>query len=1095
MASEIEEMSKQKAELTKQIETHRAQLAITSPQQIQSSVGAYIQDQREKALVAAIEPYLSSTCWLLDSGASSHMTNDRSNFTTYELVQPVTIETAKKGLTLSAIGIGTVTATFMFNNTPHIRSVHNVLYVPNLTHNLLSLGKLDARGVRMETEDGRCTLLKDKVPFGEGVKCENQWVMGISIVKESVQIVVSRTDIRQPLQVYHQRFNHLNPARIQQLERDHLVSGLIIDKPVTPETCETCVVSKMPASAAQSKVVMRAKAPGDVFHMDLEFMGHASLGGATISAKLIDELSNYVWPHALKDKSGDTISTVWMTHHALMLSQFGIRIKALHTDNGTEFTNQTMRNFNATHGIEHHLTVPYRHEMNGRAERMNRTGSDAVRSMLAFAGLSRAFWAEAYDTFAYVHNRTGKSSVAGKTPYEVMFGEIPRVDHIRTFGSIAYARVTPELRKKLDPKAGKKFLIGYRHDAAFRLWDPITRTISYSRDAKFDEFNNFVKPAISASPVGSPSASIVEVDDSASESAPDSIVPELRRSARLIDSTSAPLVPDPRRSACLLELDQQMVNLVTKQRIVAGIFIPRNAAEALRSPQAVHWRLAMVYETGKLEEMKCWVVVERPDGVHIIQGMWVYNLKEEADGTLDYRARWVAHGDTQIPGLEFGETFAASGDYTAARTVVALSTHSSASLTTIDVTSAFLHSELEEDNLYVVYPTGFTVAGFSQPVCCLKRSLYGLRQAPRQWNGCLTDSLALSGYRKLLTAPSVFFRSDDRGESLIATHVDDCTASCKSNSDDRQAESLRFKEDVRKYFQFKEKDARERANMLGLTVYYNEVDNSCKLTVGVKIDRLASRYGLTDARAPRTPMVANTFTLFDQDKSEHLNNPPWPYTTLVGELLWIGTVLRVDIAFSVNVLSRFMQKPKAIHWEAAKRVVAYLKGTRDLGIVYRSGGDERPVGYSDSDWAGDLHDHKSTTGFVFMLNGGPISWRSRKQSVVAKSTAEAEYLAVLSCASEAKWYRNFFAEINRPFNTSPLIIHVDNQATQQMSLNPVYLSKTKHIDIPVHHICDEVSSGRILLQHIDGISNPADILTKPLNAPAHEKCIQLLGMC
>lgn len=1077
LATELESLEKQKTEMLKQLETHRAQLAQASNRTSESANLAKVEshDNRQYAMLVDAFPTINTACWLLDSGASSHMTNNRTNFSAYMDVKPISIETAKKGLTLSAVGLGTVTASFVFKNETHTYPIHNVLYVPELSHNLLSLAKLDERGVKLFTDDGRAELLR-KGPtglmvFGEGVKCENQWVMSLTIVKEAAHLVNTHADTHQPIDVYHQRFNHLNVERIKELERGQHVSGMNITKCGPTCKCATCITSKMPALPAKSKPVLRAKGPGDIIHVDLEFMHDRSYKGSTISLKFIDEFSNYVVPHVLASKDGETIAHLWSNLISFYLTQFGIRIKALHSDNGTEFVNHHMQSINEKHGIEHHLTVAYRHEMNGRAERMNRTASDAVRSMLSFAGLPRAMWAEAVETWAYVHNRTGTSSVDGKTPYEVMHGTKPAVDHIRTFGSIAYTRVPPELRSKLDPKAELKILIGYDQDAAYRLFDPKTRKVSYSRDAIFDEFNSFTKPDLTPvySPDGDTSASITEIQESASESAPAvPRVPELRRSSRIAEQAHV--------------------------ASVQGIPIPRNAAEALRSSNSNDWYVAMQYEISKLREHGVFEVVEHDPTIHLIQGMWVFTIKEEADSSLGFKARWVVRGDSQIPGLEFGETYAASGDYTAARTVVALSVHPSSTLTTIDITSAFLHSPLEETNLYAAYPSGFSIPGFKRPVCHLLRATYGLRQAPHAWNSCFTEKLKLEGFKKLVTAPSVFYRSDLRGESIVGTHVDDCTASCKSTTDDRAAESVRFKQDVSKHFQFKEKYPRERANLLGLTVYYNEQQHYVKLSCSLKTDRMVVFYGLQDTIPARTPMVENALTLFRLDASELVVPPPWPYAHLVGELLWIGTNIRIDIAFAVNVLARFMTKPKQIHWEAALRVVSYLKGTRDLGIVYRAGGEERPVGYSDSDWSRDLSDCKSVGGYVFMLNGGPIAWRSRKQNVVATSTAEAEYRAVSSSACEAIWFRHFFQEINRSFGDSPSIIHIDNQAALQMTQNPVYLSKTKHIDIPVHHIRDEVAKGRIALIHVKGTENPADILTKPLNPLAHEKCVKLLGM-
>lgn len=257
--------------------------------------------------------------------------------------------------------------------------------------------------------------------------------------------------------------------------------------------------------------------------------------------------------------------------------------------------------------------------------------------------------------------------------------------------------------------------------------------------------------------------------------------------------------------------------------------------------------------------------------------------------------------------------------------------------------------------------------------------------------------------------------------------------------------------------------------------------------------QMLRKYGLEDANPVSTPMIRNALTIFDDDTTGEVNPPPWPYSQLMGELLWIGTVLRVDITFAVNVLARYSQKPMQVDWDAVKRVLWYLKGTSDLGIVYSFDDDSQPEGYTYSDLAGDKADRKSTMGFVFTFKGGPVAWKSKKQSVVAKSTAEAEYIALSFCASEALWVRNFFSEIKRPFGDSPITIHVDNQSAIDLAKDPVHLSKTKHIDIHVHHVRDEVAKGRILVEHVPGTANPADILTKPLD-PTHKKCVALLRM-
>lgn len=265
-----------------------------------------------------------------------------------------------------------------------------------------------------------------------------------------------------------------------------------------------------------------------------------------------------------------------------------------------------------------------------------------------------------------------------------------------------------------------------------------------------------------------------------------------------------------------------------------------------------------------------------------------------------------------------------------------------------------------------------------------------------------------------------------------------------------------------------------------------------------KISRAVEKYNLSDANPVPSPLPPDALAILDRAKStvnQIEAQGQYPYRSLVGELLWIATVVRIDIAFSANLLARYLSNFTSIHWDMAKRVLKYLKGTENLGIVYRASDTiDKPMAYCDSDYGGDLGDRKSVSGFVVMMNGGPINWKSKKQSVVALSTAEAEYMALSITAKHALWVRNFNKEINRDFGDHSIIIKVDNKAAIAMAYNPVLQAKTKHIDIPVHHIRDEVKKGKISVEHISGIANPADILTKPLSPVLHQKCVGLLGM-
>jgi hypothetical protein len=222
----------------------------------------------------------------------------------------------------------------------------------------------------------------------------------------------------------------------------------------------------------------------------------------------------------------------------------------------------------------------------------------------------------------------------------------------------------------------------------------------------------------------------------------------------------------------------------------------------------------------------------------------------------------------------------------------------------------------------------------------------------------------------------------------------------------------------------------------------------------------------------------------------------FPYAKAISSLLWLGTVARPDVTFAVNVLSRYIVKPQSSQVTAVKRVIRYLKGTRDRGLVYsraRQENNKMPIAYSDSDWGGDYRNGKSTTGFVIMVNGAALSWRSKKRTVVATYTAEAEYMAASACADEVIWFRHIFEELTIDLG-GPTPIHMDNRSAISMACKEAHQSRSKAIALRAHHVKDHIASNNVNLLSVKGDKNPADIFTNPLPLVHHRECVEWLGM-
>jgi hypothetical protein len=217
-----------------------------------------------------------------------------------------------------------------------------------------------------------------------------------------------------------------------------------------------------------------------------------------------------------------------------------------------------------------------------------------------------------------------------------------------------------------------------------------------------------------------------------------------------------------------------------------------------------------------------------------------------------------------------------------------------------------------------------------------------------------------------------------------------------------------------------------------------------------------------------------------------------PYAELIGSLIWISTCTRPDISYATNRLAAFTSNPSATHWQAAKRVLRYLKHTISKGIVYRKGQSTKITGYVDSDWAGDTHDRRSTTGFVFTLAGSAISWESRKQRSVALSTCEAEYMSLSDASKELTFlqslYKSILGQAEKP------TLYTDSQSALKLSMNQMVTNRSKHIDIRYHYVRDCVQNGQYDLKYLPSANNLSDILTKSLSKDDHNKFSSLMGI-
>lgn len=1051
------------------------------------------------SLMANIETGLHDS-WILDSGASSSMCNDRLQFSSlmmFDSPQPIT--TAKAGHSIQATGKGSIRVSFKLDNNLSVVTFNDVLYVPDLDSNLLSVGKLMDSNVTVSFTKDRCTFARMGTPFGIATRVGSLYQVQMMPHHDTALIVSAAKDVTQNLPLWHRRLAHINERRVLEMFKNGAVNGLLINDETSPGRCIPCIVGKHTATPSPS-TGKRASYPFEVIHSDIQFFDVAGLGGFKYALCFVDEFSGYMWQIPLKEKTGATVLAELKRIDTHIEVQFKRRIRSLHSDNGGEYSNKDMDSYLKYRGINHLLIAPHRHEMNGLAERANRSSADCIRSMLEDSKRPKSFWPYALLYYADIRNFTTNSSTdSSTTPYEIVHGSKPDISHLRVFGCDAYIRVPPDTCKKLDAKSVKGIFVGLASSAAYNILLP-NWTLHKSKDVIF-----FEDSVLRTAPIQSQMP-----PDNTTEVTEDRFNPAHSTLTLSTSQDSLPLaLRKPKRSEHLkdaynqsreqettyayMDNPEKAYGAMPNRRSIQGHLIPLTIKEALAGPDSTEWIKAGLHEINMLLQHDVWDEVPRPSDNHIIRGKWVFNIKDEPDG-LVFRARWVARGDFQLED-EYGELHASSGDFNVARILLAITVQDGSTLGAIDINSAYLHSDLVlASPIYVEYPTGFSPSSPGNVVCRLKRALYGLKQGARAWQDKFSSTLAMHNFKPLVSAPSTYWRSDAQGETLLATHVDDLLNKSKSLSGSAQSEHLRFLSEIGSHFKFSKKDLGSGARILGWDLHHDTKTNVIRLGVKKKILRMAEKYGLLEAKTAPTPMAENALSLFDKDDGNAHEDPPFPFSSLIGELLWLAMNARPDIAFAVQVLSRSLKNPKDCHWTAAKRVVRYLLGTSELALQYSSQASDKPICYTDADWARDPSDRKSMSGYVFLLAGAAVIWKVKRQTIVALSTAEAEYIAASYATREAIWFRSFFAEIGRSFKSDPLKILVDNQAAIKMAANPVYLSKTKHIDIAVHHIRDEFKAGRVAFSYVPGTDNVADIFTKPLPPSLHSKCVSALGL-
>ncbi|GKA83208.1 putative RNA-directed DNA polymerase [Tanacetum coccineum] len=501
---------------------------------------------------------------------------------------------------------------------------------------------------------------------------------------------------------------------------------------------------------------------------------------------------------------------------------------------------------------------------------------------------------------------------------------------------------------------------------------------------------------------------------------------------------------------------------------------------AMLDSESNKWIDAMNAEIQSMMDNMVWVLVDLPLGCKTVGSKWILKKKTDMDGIVyTYKARLVAKGYIELYGIDYEETFSPVADISAIRILISITAYYDYEIWQMDIKTTFLNGYLDKD-IYMVQPEGFVDPNHPRKVCKLKRSIYGLKQASRRWNKRFSEEIKRFGFAQNLDEPCVYQKASGCNVIFLILYVNDIII---------MGNHIPSLQSVKDYLGkcFAMKDLGEASFILGIKIYRDRSKRLIGLGQNAYMDKILKRYKMDNSKCSHIPMQER----LDLNKSQGAQTPKEvnrmknvPYASAVGSIMYAVRCTRPDVAFAQNMTSRFQQNPGEPHWTAVKNILKYLRNTKDMFLVY--GGNPstelRVECYCDAGFETDRDDTKSQTGYVFVLNGGAVDWKSSKQSTTAMSATESEYIAASEAAMEAVWIRKFISGLGIvPTINEPLNMYCDNSAAVHYANEPGVQKGARHYQRRYHYVreCVELGEIRILKVHTD--NNLADPFTKALS--------------
>lgn len=918
---------------------------------------------------------------------------------------------------------------------------------------------------------------------------------------------------------WHRRMGHISAPYINKLPFvtvgvDELLCSTSINN------CVICAQAKM-TKKRFDKDRDRATRVGEILHADLigPIKPLSFYNKNRYIVCVLDDFSRFLFVYVIKSKD--------QTPECLDQTYTEIRAKypnpgqfwKLRSDKGSEFTSQVSRDVLKKFGASLQVSETNVHEHGGACERVNRTVQERIRALLKEAGFPSSLWGQVAHAACWLYNRTPHSAIDFITPYEKFYAKMPVMNQIKFFGSRCEALVENISKgQKTLSRSFTGYLIGYT-DTGYWVYDSETKKTTdvcsiiiyeneqyksthgnqYKVEELEFEYEELESPPIKTVKAGGGDCELsderinhqrvgggeikpvaCDLVNEKQEESENSEVEEVEveceydweEETNQTDSKPISL------NMCFLDSYAELAN-----NKVQGIYdkdlnfwteSPLTYKQAMSPKHVNRWGKAIKKETDALIRHDVWEIVPRTKEAQLVPIKWLFT--EKADGTP--KARLVAVGVRDKEKYEKDDTASPTPCAASLRWFLIHVVKNGWDIIQLDITNAYLHGHIDREK-FVNIPPGFDFDP-KKFMCKLKKSLYGLAISPLRWYVTVDDFLKQYGFVTTPREPCMYVKKDENTGNtiLVIVYVDDFLITGTNKSDIET-----FIKDLSVKFEVKNLGFPKR--FLGIEFEKRE-SNEIFIYQQSYIENVLEVLKMKDCNATSIPMhpVSNHKILKVETPIDV------PFRSAIGYLQYLATCTRLDVAFAVGYLARFQNDPQPLHWKLVKQIIQYLKGTKNLGILFSIKSQVQLDAFADADFAGETL-KRSTTGYVIRMYGCPVAWKSCLQSTIAESTSEAELIALTVAAHDILFLMYLTDELLYEVER-PITVYEDNIGALRHCQLKTCPKKIKHLERKYFKVMEYVAKKIFKIAKVSSQDQLADVLTKPLLRTAHNGAITKL---